>query len=198
MRVTDITAQRRSEQRVNIFLDGAYWVSLDIVQVIDFGISIGREISESQKAKIETESVFGKAYAAALNLISIRFRSEKEIRDYAWRKKWEPEIAERVIERLVAKGYLNDQRFAERWVEGRASTKPMSKRRVAMELAKKGVARDQADQALSTFDDERSLRAVISKKRSRYGDRQKFIQYLMRQGFAYGDITTALQETEEE
>ena len=46
--------------------------------------------------------------------------------------------------------------------------------------------------------DEQELRKVIAKKHRRYaGDRQKFVQYLVRQGFSYGDVVSALNDVEE-
>jgi SOS response regulatory protein OraA/RecX len=40
--------------------------------------------------------------------------------------------------------------------------------------------------------DEDELGKIITKKRNRYPDDQKFMQYLARQGFSYDDIKQAL------
>lgn len=197
MRISDITAQRKSETRVNVFLDGTYWVSLDIVQVVELGLKVGKDITPQQKAAIEYESGFGKAYAAALNLISIRMRSKKEITDYAWRKKWEDDVTSRVVERLENKGLLNDERFARSWVGERSRLKPQSKRKIQVELQQKGIKGEEAQNALSGYNEQEALRSIIIKKQNRYPETDKLIQYLMRQGFAYGDIKEVLAANNE-
>lgn len=192
-RITAIKPQIRSENRVNVHLDGAYWVSLDIQQLVDLGVKVGLEIDDATKASIEKESSFGKSYAAALNYVSIRIRSEKEIRDYGYRKRWEPELAERVIERLKAKGYLNDAVFASRWTENRQLSKPISKRRLTQELRQKGIHGDDLEGALAGFDELAMLRRIIEKKAAKYKEQpDKLKAYLLRQGFSYDAITSAL------
>ncbi|PLS80594.1 hypothetical protein CYG49_04990 [Candidatus Saccharibacteria bacterium] len=190
--VTAIEPQKRSEQRVNVFLDGSFWVSLDIAQLVDLGIKIGMDVGGSAKEKIEAESTFGKAYGASLNYISLRPRSEKEIRDYAWRKKWDEETATRVVERLKRKGYLNDESFAASWVRSREAAKPSSRRKLQLELRQKGITDQGVSAALANFDEVDALRRVIHKKQRRYPDRDKFIQFLLRQGYQYDLIKAEL------
>ncbi|MNT65168.1 recombination regulator RecX [compost metagenome] len=52
------------------------------------------------------------------------------------------------------------------------------------------------EQFLSETDrsDTNELLKVIAKKRARYPDKQKLMQYLARQGFSYDDISAALNE----
>lgn len=193
--VTAIQPQVRSENRVNVHLDGKYWVSLDIQQVVDLGIKINLEVDDVLKRFIEKESFFGKAYAAALNYVSIRVRSEKEIKEYGFRKKWEPEQTERVIERLRTKGYLNDASFAARWAENRQLSKPMSKRRLEQELRQKGIGSEEVEAALTDFDEKEMLRRVVEKKALKYKDQpDKFKAFLLRQGFSYDAIKEVLAE----
>lgn len=194
-RITAIQPQVRSENRVNVHLDGKYWVSLDIQQVIDMGVKVGVEIDEPTKASIEKESSYGKAYAAALNYVSIRIRSEKEIRDYGFRKRWEPELTARVIERLKAKGYLNDADFASRWAENRQLSKPMSRRRLTQELRQKGIQGEELEGALAAFDEAPMLQRLIEKKAAKYKEQpDKLKAYLLRQGFSYDAINAALSQ----
>lgn len=197
MRVTDVTPQQRSDHRINIFLDGKYWVSLDIVQLVELGVKVGTEIDKPTKKRIEEESDFGKAYAAALNLLSIRLRSTREINEYGRRKKWDPLMTSRVIERLQQKGYLDDAHFAARWADSRQHLKPMSKRRVALELKQKGVSHEEVQSALEQYDDTAALKRVFRKKQNKYTDPQKMTEYLLRQGFEYSAIKELLSGGQE-
>jgi regulatory protein len=105
-------------------------------------------------------------------------------------------VAERVYDRLVTKGYIDDEKFARYWVENRNLTKGSSKRKLVAELRAKGVEQSIIDGALekSSRSDNDELRKVLAKKRTKYDDEQKLIAYLARQGFSYDDIKSALSE----
>jgi len=105
-----------------------------------------------------------------------------------------------VMERLDQKGYLQDQQFARAWVQSRSLTKPMSRRRLSGELSQKGIKNDAQADALVDFDEESALRQIIEKKGklARYkNDKQKFIQYLARQGFSFDLIQSCLARAED-
>ena len=108
------------------------------------------------------------------------------------------EIAEKVYDRLVSRGYIDDEKFARWWLENRHASKGASQRKLIAELRGKGIEQGIIDAALpsSARTDDDELQKIIAKKRARYDDPQKFIQYLMRQGFRYDDIRSALMERE--
>ena len=216
-KITSLTAQQQNPQRVNVFLDGTYSFSLDLYQVSELGIRVGKEYSEGELEALKDESVFGKLYARALEYTMIRPHSVKEVRDYLWRKTRETryrsrktgeikvregvsqEIADRVLERLLLKGYVNDASFARYWIENRNQRKGTSLRRLQAELFSKGVASDIVEDAMrdSPRDEGTEIRKIIEKKASKYDDRQKLVAYLAGQGFSYDTIRTALSEWEE-
>lgn len=216
MKITDISLQVRNPDRVNVSVDGKYRFSLDILQVTELGIKIGREYSEEELVELENESQFGKLYARALEYTMMRPHSAKEVRDYLWRKtrttrvrvpdsneyRERPgvsqEIADRVYDRLAQKGYLNDENFARYWVENRNTRKGISKRKLIAELRTKGVDSVVIEQALqnSPREEKDDLRNILEKKRYKYDDEQKLIAYLMRQGFPYDAVRDALADSE--
>lgn len=208
MKITAVTPQQKDKKRVNVMVDGKFRFSLDIFQYADLGIKIGRDYTEEELTALETESSFGKVYARALEYCLMRPHSAKEVRDYLYRKTRDsrtktgeikkgiaPEITVRVFDRLVEKGYIDDEKFARYWVENRNLTKGVSGRKLTVELQAKGVDRGVVERALqvTTRDEASELQKVIAKKRARYSDDQKFMQYLARQGFSYDDIKEALE-----
>ena len=211
MRITDISLQAKNADRVNVSVDGKYRFSLDLFQVGELGIKIGNEYGESELAEIENESQFGKLYARALEYCMLRPHSIREVKDYLWRKtrttKYKSRTgemkeragvsqanADRVLERLIEKGYVDDEKFARFWVESRHRRKGASRRKLASELGVKGVNSTIIETVLAQTDrsDDDELKKMIEKKRSRYDDDAKLIAYLARQGFGYDDIKTAL------
>ncbi|MDO4611246.1 MAG: RecX family transcriptional regulator [Candidatus Saccharibacteria bacterium] len=82
LKITDIKAAARDENRVNVFVNSKYEFSLDIAQLVDFKIKIGLVISEEELERFKQASEFGKLYQRALEWVLIRPRSLKETRDY--------------------------------------------------------------------------------------------------------------------
>lgn len=213
MKITSISAQVRNPDRVNVSVDGKFRFSLDIFQLTEHGVRVGKEYSEEELAVLESESSYGKLYTKSLEYCMLRPHSSREMRDYLWRKTRETkyksrsgelktrpgvaqEIATRVYDRLVEKGYIDDEKFARWWVENRNLRKGTSRRKLQAELQAKGVASAVIAAMLedSSRNDENELAKIIAKKRVKYPDEQKLIAYLARQGFRYDDIKSALQE----
>ena len=197
MKITKISPAIKTEGRYNIYVDDKYSFSLDEVQLASLNLKKNDEIDAEQLDQLKSESDFGKNYVRALDLISRRPRSQREIRDYAFRKQWTKSNTERVIERLLERGYLDDAKFAEIFARSRANLRNYSTKRMKLELRKKGIASDIVDQVLTdseNFDENAALKNLIAKKRNRYDNEQKLIAYLARQGFSYDKIKSALSD----
>ena len=214
MKITDISLQARDKNRVNVSVDGKYRFSLDVYQVGDLGLKIGKEYTDKELTELETESQYGKMYARTLEYCLMRPHSAKEVRDYLYRKTRtvkmrskktgelydkpgvSQEVTSRVFDRLVEKGYIDDEKFTRYWVENRSLTKGASKRKLTAELRSKGVEQIIIEKFLaeSARSDDDEIMKIIAKKRNRYPDDQKLMQYLARQGFSYDDIKAALAE----
>jgi len=207
MKITAISAQVRDKNRVNVSRYGKYRFSLDIYQLVDLHIRVGQEYTPEKLITLEQESQFGKLYGRALEYCLMRPHSVREMRDYMYRKTKPTrsktgelkigaslELTTRVFDRLVEKGYIDDIKFANYWVNNRSLTKGASYRKLTAELRSKGVNTDIIDQALADTErtDDNEIQKIIIKKRARYPDNQKLIAYLARLGFNYDDIKSAL------
>lgn len=213
MKITSISVQVRDKDRVNVSVNGKYRFSLDVFQLVDLGIKVGKEYSEAELVALEDESRFGKLYMRALEYCLMRPHSQRELKDYLYRKTRDTRtktgdirkgvsvaLTERVFGRLQDKGYIDDNKFAAYWIENRNLRKGSSKRKLSSELSAKGVDRTIIEQLLSETerDDMTELQKIIDKKRPRYDDEQKFMSYLSRQGFSYEDIKAALVQNANE
>ncbi len=94
------------------------------------------------------------------------------------------EFFDSIVQRLLDKGYIDDSKFAEYYVENRFVKKGISQKRLRMELLKKGISKEIIDEVLNIRNDEEEILKIIAKKRAKYDD-EKLIQYLCRQGFSY-------------
>ena len=103
-----------------------------------------------------------------------------------------------VINRLCEKGFVDDYKFAEFFVENRNLKKGESAKKLRLELQKKGVSSSIIDEVLSTSErsDEEEIKKIIAKKSRKYS-KEKLIAYLARQGFDYQLARALVQEQDE-
>lgn len=135
------------------------------------------------------------AYSRSLDALSRRARSSRELsRWLADRGYAQADIAE-AIERLTASGLLDDAKYAYAFARTRLVDRHQSPRRVSAELARRGVPRDVADQAIaavtadSDVDAEAAIEAAARKRlralsvRDPVVRRRRLMAFLLRQGF---------------
>lgn len=144
-----------------------------------------------------------KALQFAMKLIGLRRRSEFEIRERLKQKNFSEEISEETISELKKYKYLDDEKFAESYINDRINLRPCGKRLIKMELARKGVSENiienKLDELLS-FEKELELaEKIIAKKLRIIGEeseknklRQKLMASLQLKGFSFDIISKAL------
>ncbi len=196
MKITNIKQQVKRPDRYSIFIDSKYAFSLSEAGLLDMGLATGQEYTPKQLDDLQSSARFDKLYDRALNYISIRRRSEWEVEQYLKRKEATPSEIGEVAQKLSRNEWLNDELFAQAWVENRRLLKRTSKRRLSQELRAKRVSDEIIKKVLDNdeADEIMILRESIGRKRqqTRYKDDTKLIQYLVRQGFNYGDIKQAM------
>lgn len=217
--ITRMSSGVRDQNRANIYINGKFAFSLDIKQVVDLQIKIGKKLTRQELQELHSASEFGKLYQRALEWALTRPRSVWETRDYLKRRQLKraqlnkkrahdelkpmPEIQSEtidlVIDRLAARNYVNDRTFAEYYVENRFTKKGISQKRLILELHKKHIDESIIQEVLtnSSRDEDAELAKMIAKKKRKY-DSQKLIQYLIGQGFDYQKVKDAVARLADE
>jgi regulatory protein len=198
MRISGLKQQVSRPSRYSVYIDGRYALSLSNDAILVAGLVVGRELDKAGLEKLKQLAAGDTAYTNALRFVTIRPRSEWELRSYFGRKRIDKGVASEVIVRLQALRLIDDQAFARSWVASRRALKAISKRRLQQELRQKHVSLSIIDMVLSEDEtDERQVLAeLIERKRkiTRYRDDLKLMQYLSRQGYDYDMVKAALAE----
>jgi regulatory protein len=107
------------------------------------------------------------AYRAAIRLLEHRDRTVTDVRTRLTDRGFEPAVVEETITKLGSDGFLNDQRFAERYTSTMRELRGYGTRRIQMELAKRGVDRALVDEvAVADREDEHALAEQLACKRA--------------------------------
>ena len=190
--ITAVKPQRNGK-RVNIYLDGKFGFGLDLANYVKLGLKVEQELKESEVEDIVNKGEFQKTWDNLLRFVSVRPRSEKEIRDYFKRKKVHESLHKKLFNRLKRLELVDDMAFSKWWIEQRTTFKPRGKRVIGYELRGKGVKKEVVEEALSqvTIDEEKVARSLLSKKEYRWKSlpsreaRLKKSQFLARKGFSW-------------
>ncbi len=198
MKVTNLKQQVKNPNRVSVFVDGKYSFSLSLDEVVKYKIINEQDITKNDEKKFKKISEDGKLRARSLEWLLNRPHSTREFKDYLYRKKADAELLESLVREFTEKGYLDDVKFAE-WFIDLQARRNKSRRAIRAELLKKGVSGEQLEEVLAKndIDETRALVELVAKKQklSRYkNDSQKLKQYLVRQGFSYEMINRILKK----
>ncbi|MEQ3554019.1 RecX family transcriptional regulator [Pseudonocardia nematodicida] len=139
-----------------------------------------------------------RAKEICLRLLTDRARTVKELGDALRRKEIPDDIAHRVLERFDEVGLVDDKAFADQWVRSRHRFRGLGKRAIAVELRRKGVDSETAEEALTEIDDDsererarelvaRRLRSLpVGSREERQSTARKLVGMLARKGYGPG------------
>ena len=124
--ITALTAQKRNTQRINVYLDGEF--AFGLTRFVAAWLYLGQELSDEKITELQTEDAREVAYQKALNLLDYRPRTAQEIRQKLQKHEISADNIDYVLERLARSGLLNDQQFAQSWVDNRSEMRPRGRR----------------------------------------------------------------------
>ncbi|QDP39374.1 recombination regulator RecX [Radiobacillus deserti] len=207
VKIAKITVQQKNKSRFNIFIEkgskAEYAFSVDEDILIQFQLRKGQELDEPTLELLQRKDNQHKFYNLAIQFLSYRMRSRKEIIDYLEKKEIEPEQIPPVLERLEQEGLINDREFATAFVRTRLNTTTKGPLLLKQELKEKGVTAEIADEVLTIFSFDKQLefaRKWIQKKlktnskKSFRHQQQQILQTLMQKGFPQNVIVEATKD----
>lgn len=207
MKITRIEPQKSHAERVNVHVDGAFRFALAQELAYRETLRVGDELTEARIVELEREDQLWKARESALNLLSFRPRTARELRRRLLQKEFPESVTDACVEELTGKGLVDDASFAESFVRDRVRFKPRGSRRLAQELRAKGVDAETAQEAIGEVmereetSDVELAREVVAKWPRRAGEdpqgaRRRLYGFLARRGFASDAIREVMEEIE--
>ncbi|HSU80356.1 MAG TPA: RecX family transcriptional regulator [Candidatus Angelobacter sp.] len=161
--------------------------------LVQFGLRKGLPITNQKFTEIEQATLTHGVYSAALNFISYRMRSIKEVKTYLLDKGYSTVAVLDSIQKLKEENYLDDRAYALAYVRSRKSLTLKGPNVIRQELIQKGISEDFLGQALEQFGEteQMELAAKLALKklkswtgRSHQEQLQKLRQVLLQKGFS--------------
>lgn len=156
------------------------------------------DLMKTQESK--KEILEKRAKLRAMHLLERMDRTESELRTKLKSDLYPEDVIETAIQYVKGFGYIDDRRYAKRFVEIRQGSK--SKLEIKMSLLQKGIAKEILSEVLEECyengDESTAIRKLLEKKRfslemATEEEKRKMYGYLLRKGFRYEDIRQVIQ-----
>ncbi len=211
-----LTAKPGKGEKIHLSLDGEYIATVNADYWFSCGIRSGEEVSPEQLEELLSEASRRKLMNKAMDLLSVRDYSRKELSDKLVKKTLEKrdrkdlDLAQvrnqvaAICDRLEELGLLDEERFARTYVDELIRRKHLSNSGLKTELIRKGVSRDIIEQVLSEVEVDpseqiRELLATKFRNRDLSDEKQKArtVNALLRLGYKYSEIQSVIELTNE-
>ncbi|QDQ14058.1 recombination regulator RecX [Streptomyces spectabilis] len=163
--------------------------------------------SRAENGEPPTGDPAERARAICLRLLTGTPRTRKQLADALRKRDIPDDVADEVLSRFEEVGLINDEAFADAWVESRHHGRGLARRALARELRTKGVDSALIDEAVGQLDaeqEEATARELVARKlRSTRGlDRDKRLRrlagMLARKGYPDGMALRVVREALEQ
>ncbi|MBQ3702312.1 MAG: regulatory protein RecX [Oscillospiraceae bacterium] len=193
MRITSL--KQTSPSRVTVCLDDGAEIKSTLTAVTELRLFTGRELDGTDLEALVGESRRALAREKALELVSQRQMSAKELAKKLRDKGFDEETADYCTAWAAQRGFLDEERYAAAVVRHYAA-KGYGEGRVRQELIRRGVPRELWEDALSAMPEDTSkLDRYIASRLKNPEDRdevRKLSASLFRRGYAAEEIRSAL------
>ena len=203
--ISAIRPVSRHPGRFEILIDEVVFATLSLDAIERLELGVGRSV-EGREGDIAAEAAHVVVYDCALTMLASRARSCAELTRALVRKGAERAIVDRVIARLREQGLIDDAAFAQAFTRAKVLGAKHSRRRVQLELARKGVTREVTDAAIdAVFEaegvDQGELVEVVARRKLRtlatlepHVRRRRLYAFLARRGYDGEDIRRAMEK----
>ena len=207
MIITRLERLKRKRNRYALSLDGKRALELGESVVVQFRLAMGDDLSSETVERLTNAEADSSARDIALNYISFRPRSVREVLDHLRRKGIPPGSAQKVVNRFGELRLLDDLEFARMFVRDRMSRKRTGTALLRQQLSMKGIRGEVVDQVLAEIvTDDAMADAALMLARKRYERsagayarldpaqrRQRLLEYLLRRGFTFDAAQKAVR-----
>ncbi len=170
-----------------------------------YNLQPAMDIPDERLLTLKNEAERQSAFEKAVELLSYREHSSRELKIKLLQKGYSPSLVEAVLKQMIAKGYLDDQRFTDLYFRELMRQRKYGPLMIKKKMMDKGVDSKHIDAKLESVlvgEWEQIAREILNKKKQKLkrnpdNVRETALNILMRKGFDYGSIQNVVNEYSE-
>jgi len=202
MQITDIRRGKDGAEKYHIYVDGNYLLTIHEQVYYENHLAVGQTVTGLDLDSLQQQSQFIWAKSLALQHLSRRSMSAKQLKDKLKERVGE-EAADMAVERMAELGYLDDADYAGRLARDMTKLRQLGPDRVRRELHAKGIDRELAELTVEELenDPQQTILELLEGKLERLAlqtlesddpkDRNRLFARLTRMGYGFDDIRQA-------
>lgn len=201
--ITKIEVQKRNKERVNLFLDGEYALSISAELVYKEHLKVKDNIDYDKLKLLAKKEGFAKCKESALRIVERNYKTEKQVREKLKLKGYEENAIDYSIEFLKEYNFINDNYYASAFINDKSNS--MGSQKIKYNLIQKGVSKEIIEEALSNVnkENERDIALEIAKKKlvvikkkenDNYKISGKLYRYLISKGYEMDIVSDVVKE----
>jgi regulatory protein len=199
LRITAIDPDPRRPESLRVEIDGARFGVIPRELATTEQLVVGRVVDRGLQERLASAADAEAAYRTVLRALEIRSYARGDLVRRMLRKGHQRQAVEAAVERAASFGLLDDEAFAQTYVQTR-SARGRGPARLVRDLLSMGVERALIDRAIaaqwSEDSDKTAMPLALAKKRAgqlsglpRQTKRRRVVAYLARRGFSGREIT---------
>ena len=200
MEITAVEKSKKNKNRLHIYIDGKFSFTISEDDYVSMNLYENPVLTEDTVDYIKNTLNFRDAKSLAVRYLSMKLRTENEVRVKLQDQCYDCVCIDQVIEELKSIGYINNKLYAQKYVFDRSKLKPLSKKLMKQELQARGISEEIAEEVLDDWkvEDIVVAESLLKRKFGKYDltDEKilkKAYMFLLHRGFSHDIIREALR-----
>ncbi|ACL75057.1 regulatory protein RecX [Ruminiclostridium cellulolyticum] len=201
MRITSIEKSDNNKSMARVCIDNGAEFVLPLKRIDALNLTIDKDIEQESLDYILKYEVYAAAKNAAVKFLSLKLRTSFEVEEKLREMGYEESTINKVISDLAEIEYINDYKYAAKYIAEKTKLKPKSIKLLAMELGHKGIPDEIINSTIEELnpDDEKVALELLKRRYSKYNEFdekliKKMKSYLASRGFSYNQISKAISK----
>ncbi len=201
MIITSIEVNKSVASMAEVFVDDTISFCLPQKRIKALDLYKGKDITPETLEFLLNYEVLDAAKSCAVKYLSFKLRTSSEVNQKLCELGYKEETIYKVIDCLIQIDYINDYKYAIKYINEKTKLQPKSKKMLSMELSYKGIPDDTIMEAFEEIklDEDTIAYKLIEKKFSKiisYDEKtiQKMRSFLANRGFSYPQISRVVSK----
>lgn len=201
MRITSIEKSNKNKSMASICIDNKQEFILPLKRIDALNLTVDKTIEPETLDYILKYEVYAAAKNSAVKFLSLKLRTSFEVKEKLIELGYEDNTISQVINDLTEIDYINDYKYATKYISEKTKLKPKSIKLMEMELDNKGIPNEIINSVIEELnpDDDLVALELLKKRYSKYSEYdenliKKMKSYLAGRGFSYNQISKAISK----
>lgn len=203
LKITEITVQKKNRDRFSLFHEGDFLIGVSGKTLTDYSLQKGVELTPSLFEAITASENQNAVKESALRYLGRRDHASGELIQKLLKKGFEEQDIRSVIDELAARGYIDDDTFADTFAREKMEFNKWGPNKIRAALFKKKLPKDSIEKAINRSSENLQQEQIcvdLALKRKNHFRReddlfkrkQKIYNYLAGRGFSISVIKKSL------